>query len=199
MDFVWWIYWLSCGAAVYGGIWISALWWVLQPTLPSEKPLYDRFHQLLPRVNGGRLSEVINLCSYVMLFGTLLSGIAWNSVWLEQFICYLLVLKTLRCFCFNLTVLPDASQKAHLKPYWSRFLTGGVRDLIFSGHMTYLYAPLWFLYQHQVIAQVYFCAGCLVAVLSALNILCRRDHYSIDLVVAIAMCHFAFDLIKITS
>jgi len=190
---MWWLFLLGF-TLVYGIIWPCSLYQVYQTgrqNLPFQARLPDVFHAWLPELEPSWMSSLGDLFAYTMCFLPLCLG--WNELWFYDYLMYMLTLQTLRCVCFNVTILPDASQRAHLKPYWKRYLFGGVYDLVFSGHLAYCYAPALFLYRRGVLSAFAWHSIWMLFVVSSLQILATRSHYTIDLIVAVACCHWVHD------
>lgn len=185
-------------ALVYFFIWPYSLIAVKQNALRGLGMLQ---HQRLPDLGHGLIPEsrsreiLSNLLAYGSILGFASYGWYFELSWFWKYLCYIALLQVFRCLCFNVTILPDCSQVAHEKSWFSKYFTGGEHDLIFSGHLSYLYAPLWFGYKFHVISAGWYFASLGVVAIEFCLILASRTHYTIDLLMAIASSHFILDLV----
>lgn len=180
---------------VYFGIWTGGLWNVryhVRRYLPKTIcPLPDLIHIYCKgslRLSD-RFKTILDIIPYIMIFITLITVL--NPI---EFLWYIGFIQIWRTICFNVTILPDVSQKAHLKSIASMFFTGGISDLIFSGHMAYLYGSCLFLYKERIISQFLFLTSVIFNSIYGFIIVYAKSHYTIDILVAVAFCHFVYDI-----
>lgn len=166
-------------------------------------PLSDRGHQLLDFLGLCDLAKQWSLLSDlgVHIWNYIILAIIWSDNDPQQLTDFLLYLSTVllfRCVCFSVTVLPDASQRAHLKTWLQRIFTGGVFDLMFSGHVAFAWMPYFFSVQRGLVAfwpswlhLVYyaqFTIVCLIAVAS-------HNHYTVDVILVFPACSFVYSVL----
>jgi len=161
--------------------------------LVPKTRLPDMLHLFIQPGSPTLFANLLNVVCYVTTLSVVLGG--YKAHWWPIFITYMSVLEMFRCVMFNVTLLPDASQYAHQKPGWKRVLTGGVHDLIPSGHILHFYSPLWFLYRQSVLTKMQYWGGVSIVAACMYHILRSRHHYTIDLIVAIAVAHWVHDIV----
>lgn len=189
------MYWALKALLVYVVVWpvsLAAVYYHGTTYLPTAQRLPDLLHHLL--TEDHTLAGLTELLPFIPSWGTLVYGWTTGAWWLEWYINYMLNMQLCRSVVFNLTVMPDSSQRAHAKPWWQRYLLGGVFDLNFSGHVMYYYAPVLFLWRLGLINADQFEDALLGLYVCMYQILCSRNHYSVDLVSAVAFSHWMYDV-----
>jgi len=184
--------------SVYFLFWPFALFHVKheaeRQNLQRQPPLPDLFHAILPPISL-KWTQLTDLASYLSSWSILLWSIFGRTPWCQDYILYMTCLQGLRCLCFNLTILPHPRTLDEEKPIWRSLLFGGTYDLIYSGHIMYLYAPWWFLFSQDVISAHFLLGMRAVTGFAATIILSARAHYTIDVFVAVAASHFVYDIL----
>jgi hypothetical protein len=138
--------------------------------------LYDTFHNLFPKVNTTLLTDW-----YSITLNLWYALIADNYHYFKYLhICSILLL--LRVLSFSITILPDPSQKGHLKNKIIRTVTGGCSDLMFSSHTASSLIVLLLLNEEGNLRHKNIAFG-LHFVMSFLMII-SRNHYTIDVMYA---------------
>lgn len=145
----------------------------------SDDTIHDIGFNILPHCHN-RFNDYIVICLLLVYFflGT------YHLLLLKSFI----VLFTLRLFFMNLTVLPiitpECKDTTHLP------LTGGCRDLVFSGHTGLAVLILLFLVHEGIFNTLFAAFTCILLVVV---ILMGRHHYSLDIVLAIIASYLIFE------
>lgn len=193
-------WWTIC--IVYFVIWPLSLFvvekWHNSLTSIIFWPLPDLGHLVIPKVHSTILSQCQYFTNAVSSITPLLTLLYLSSSQsLETYLNYMALLQVMRCFMFNVTILPDPRGDAPNteSPFIFHLLFGGTGDLIFSGHTMHMYAPWLFLYRHCLIAFRTWCLGLGLIGVCVTAILSTRGHYSIDIIVAIISSHFAYDIL----
>ena len=142
----------------------------------SQKPLYDIGHQLLPDTSKYRI--VNDVVPAVLIIFAMLSK--HNT----QFVNALSIAIVIRIITAYSTVLPK-STKDTCK--FSGSIIGGCHDKMFSGHMTVnILASITIAKSHPEYIPVLFATN----ILAGLSIISSRDHYTIDILVALFLAGF---------
>ena len=155
--------------------------------LIKEKPLYDIIQSNFPNYQNLRF---IPECLHVIPILALVSFIAHyrNETSVLALISFLTkhgILMLMRGIFFTATLLPDSSQMCSVSTH-----IGSCFDLIFSGHSTIMYLCSYLINQYFYISKtVYFFLHLNNLITCFLIIVCR-NHYTIDILISIAMTHF---------
>jgi hypothetical protein len=159
-------------------------------------PLPDFLHDILPSFPFAKFgTDVTDILSYASSWSVLLCSIFGQKAWRDDYITYMTCLQVLRCLCFNLTILPLTREPDRNKPLWQKIMFGGSYDLLFSGHIMYLYAPWWFLLSQGLVPIVFLFYLRIITAVAALLIVTARAHYSVDIFVAVAASHMMYDFL----
>lgn len=87
-----------------------------------------------------------------------------------------------RVLCFSSTLLPLTNTNHDSKPLW--FLLGGKHDLLFSGHASFMWLSTLMLKDLNINTNLYI-TYVLLSILVSFGIVVSRNHYTIDVLVAI--------------
>jgi len=142
----------------------------------SQKPLYDIGHQLLPDTSKYRhINDIIP---------GLLVVFAMFSKHNTQFVNALSIAIVIRIFTAYSTILPKSSKdKCNFSGKW----IGGCHDKVFSGHMTVnVLSSIAIAKSHPEYIPVLFATN----TLAGLSIVSSRDHYTIDILIALLLAGF---------
>lgn len=189
--------WISLGVCVLvlGVLWPLSHLWVrkLGQQLHHQGRLPDLGHKCLPASLGlYRLKWLGDVIAFLPFLRAL-----WVEKELQDRVAlttYLVVLLVLKIACFLSTVLPDASQQGHLHGFVRRHLVGGKYDLMISGHIGAMYGSLLWMSRRNLLAspcEWYF--WMCVIVFGAIVSIGSRSHYTVDILLAPAACHWVWD------
>ena len=142
----------------------------------SQKPLYDIGHQLLPDTSKYRI--INDIIPVILIIFAMLSK--HNT----QFVNALSIAIVIRIITAYSTVLPKSSKDTcKFSGKW----IGGCHDKMFSGHMTVnVLASIAIAKSHPEYIPVLFATN----TLAGLSIISSRDHYTIDILVALFLAGF---------
>lgn len=181
---------LALGAVTFLVLWPLSL--VLARRLgrqlhhPGRLP--DLGHRCLPDLS--RWMWLGNCVALASLLWTLI--IADDRIHYLQYICGL---QLIRMACFLATTLPDASQRAHLKTGLASYFLGGMHDLLPSGHVLLEYGSLLWTYRRGLIYDDEWWRYLGVVVLGSTISVGSRSHYTVDVLLAPAVCHWMWDML----
>lgn len=157
----------------------------VDPLSPFRPPLKDVLHELLPNLRefralpeAGHLVVVLHLSAQMLYYFDQRSLDAIRTfLWVHG------TLMVMRGLCFSSTLIPDSSQQCVTSKY-----LGSCHDLIFSGHvlimfLSLLVARLFFPHTHPW----HWALLGLVALLTLFFIAAARNHYTVDIVLALLL------------
>ena len=153
---------------------------------PSRaQPLTDIMHDVLPYVHIDTVWKRVGFESVSML--PIATCVAVGS-WVAFLRLHTIVL-VLRPVCFCGTLLPDASGKGARapQPHWAS-MTGGVHDLMFSGHVSASLLAIGAMALDGTAGPWLILALVCLAAVQSLLILATHKHYTVDVVVAWIVC-----------
>jgi hypothetical protein len=166
----------------------------LSINLQKREPLYDIIQKNFWNLKRYRLlPEILH---FIPLLIFLLSCIYYffNS---EDKINIKLILTTffnkhgtlfyLRPILFSVTLLPDSSQMCLVSKS-----IGSCFDLIFSGHSSIMFLSTYLLRDYFFISSAYYYSLQLNNLLTSFLIILSRNHYTVDVLLAIIITHFVY-------
>jgi hypothetical protein len=157
----------------------------VDPLSPFRPPLKDVLHELLPNLREFRaLPELGHLVVVLHLSAQMLYYFDQRSLdAIRTFLWVHGALMVMRGLCFSSTLIPDSSQQCITSKY-----LGSCHDLIFSGHvlimfLSLLVGRLFFPHTHTTHRVLL----ALVALLTLFFIAAARNHYTVDIVLALLL------------
>lgn len=142
--------------------------------------IYDILHKVLPHI------PMLEHMSDIICVSLLLSLVVLDKTIFYYFLGFILTIFIIRSVTIFVTVLPK-NKKCNVKH--ASMFRGGCYDKIFSGHFaTGLLATLM-LYSNNYINMIFLL---LINFLNALFIILSRNHYTIDIIVALFITLFVY-------
>ncbi len=159
--------------------------------LHTEKPLLDVFHLMTPNLQDFRMiPEILHLIPILYLFKLIFTNLNSNGLnALNKLLKNHGMLLVLRAICFSSTLLPDASQQCVQSGY-----IGSCFDLIFSGHCMAIYLATLVIEEYFNISRRNYIILSIINVITVLLIILCRNHYTIDIVVALLATDYVFHI-----
>jgi hypothetical protein len=155
--------------------------------LTKEKPLYDIIQAKFPNLQHLRsVPECLHMIPIIALISFIAHYRNDNSV--SALISFFLkhgVLMLLRGMLFTSTLLPDSSQMCSISTH-----IGSCFDLIFSGHTTIMYLCTHIINEYFYISRTVYSLLHLNNLITSFFIITCRNHYTIDVLIAMIMTHF---------
>lgn len=155
----------------------------------------DLFHKHIKKIEfDSNISLIINdlFPLIAIVYFVSMSYLTSNSLAFWNWLFSISIVYFLRAILFSVTVLPDASKQCN-----DNGLFGGCNDLLYSGHIavttiTLLYIYHFYLkdYRFKIFSLIYLLAMSFV-------ILANRNHYTIDIILALLIPYFIFKSIRI--
>lgn len=162
-------------------------------------PLYDTFHSILGEVTNNNLKKLLctkrwGLADFLTggTFTFLIFYLIYNKKIeiLSNFVYTSTILMLLRIVTFSLTTLPTPKD---CNP--PTFFFGGCGDLLYSGHYIWFTVALYIILKKtpiKIIFKIFFIICYIVSIYSTL--VCR-NHYSIDIFIAIILSYLLSSII----
>ncbi len=152
----------------------------------QQRPLYDLFHSMIPYSEYSKYISEIILLFFILILFYLLYKKRDISIF-NHFIILLAIIQFVRGILFSITLLPDSSQNCT----YSIFL-GSCNDLLFSGHIAVVFIILLFTYQYKLFSTQIQKIFVFLFIFMILFILSARNHYSIDVIVALLTTYIIY-------
>ncbi len=152
----------------------------------QQRPLYDLFHSMIPYSEYSKYISEMILLFFILILLYLFYKKRNISIF-NHFIILLAIIQFVRGILFSLTLLPDSSQNCTYG-----ILLGSCNDLLFSGHIAVVFIILLFTYQYKLFSNQIQKIFLFLFVFMILFILSARNHYSIDVIVALLTTYIIY-------
>ena len=163
------------------------------------KPLYDLFHSLLGEAKNGKINTILctkrwgmadcltGITSYFIIFYLLYKK---DIEILSNFFYACGILFLLRIVTFSLTTLPTP-KNCNAPP----FVLGGCGDLLYSGHYIWFTVSMYIILKKTNIKRIFKIFFVICYIVSIYSTLVCRNHYSIDIFIAIMLSYLISSVI----
>jgi hypothetical protein len=157
----------------------------------DRPPLTDKFHNLLSCLND-KYGYTIIVIIDILLYGIM--GLAFytsyyydtNNIYLNEFMPKLLILFYVRLLCIWVTELPTS-----MNTNYRTILSPITVDHMFSSHTMFMMSFL--IYIRLFYTKISKSLIMIFMIIYSMLIICTREHYSVDVIVAITITYFTFN------
>ncbi len=154
----------------------------------QEKPLFDTLQSIIPFHKYSIFGSEIILFLFILII-SILFYLKRNLSLLSHFIILLALIQIFRSIIFSLTLLPDSSQNCTFGIF-----AGSCNDLLFSGHISAAFLILLYIHKYNLLPSYFYKILIFLFILMLVFIISSRNHYSIDILIAIITTYFIYSI-----
>lgn len=110
----------------------------------------------------------------------------------DDIVIYVLLCFCFRCVCYMSTILPVSTPNAMTS--YKDYLFRGEHDLIYSGHISHLYAPLYYMVRRNLLCDFTKYSWYLIIFMCSFILIGSKNHYTIDIILVFPCCQFIYNL-----